>query len=256
MNTAAPSVLRRKLGALLAAALCHGSFVVAIVYAVLALWSGMTVGLGPFEGTAAWIANGLLLAQFPLIHSFLLSRRGHKHLVALAPGSYGRTLAPTTFSTVAALQLLVTVALWSPTGTVWWRADGALLWLWIPLFAASWLFLVVALKDGGLGLQTGAVGWRAMYRGTQVNFGGMPTRGTFALCRQPIYLGFALTLWTGPVWTPDHLFVALVWTVYCVLGPRLKERRYALRYGAAFEDYRSRTPFFFPRPIAAPRRTA
>jgi len=88
---------------------------------------------------------------------------------------------------------------------------------------------------------------RALWRGERPAFGGLPTTGTFALCRQPIYFGFALTLWTGPVWTIDHLVVALVWSAYCLVGPLAKERRFASHYGGDFARYRARTPYFFPR---------
>ncbi|OYX75074.1 MAG: hypothetical protein B7Y77_03075, partial [Bradyrhizobium sp. 35-63-5] len=67
-----------------------------------------------------------------------------------------------------------------------------------------------------------------------------------AIVRQPIYLSFALTLWTVPVWTPDQLAVAIVLTTYCLLAPRLKERRFAAIYGPRFETYRGRVPYMLP----------
>lgn len=41
--------------------------------------------------------------------------------------------------------------------------------------------------------------------------------------------------------------LALALTAYCLLAPRLKERRFAARYGARFEDYRARVPYILPR---------
>ena len=70
---------------------------------------------------------------------------------------------------------------------------------------------------------------------------------SFAACRQPIYLGFALTLWTGPVWTPDRLVLALPWTLYCLVGPLWKERRFAALHGDRFDAYRQRVPYIVPR---------
>ena len=71
--------------------------------------------------------------------------------------------------------------------------------------------------------------------------------GLFRRSRQPIYLGFAMVLCSGPVWTLDHCVIASAWTTYCVLGPLLKERRFGTRYGADFEAYRRRVPYFFPQ---------
>jgi methanethiol S-methyltransferase len=75
----------------------------------------------------------------------------------------------------------------------------------------------------------------------------MPTLGLFRLIRQPIYVAFALTLWTVPVWTPDQFVLATAFTAYCLLAPRLKERRFAARYGAQFETYRADVPYVLPR---------
>ena len=65
-------------------------------------------------------------------------------------------------------------------------------------------------------------------------------------CRQPIYVAFAMTLWTVPVWTPDQLELAVVLTLYCVTGPLLKERRFSRRFGEQFRAYQSRVPYWLP----------
>jgi protein-S-isoprenylcysteine O-methyltransferase Ste14 len=230
-----------------AAVVCHASFLAAIVSMLASLWNGMQLGVGALTGPAAFVANLALLAQFPLLHSWLLGERGRRTLARLVPGQHGRTLATTTFATIASWQLLATFLLWSPSHVVLWEPHGAWRFAFVVPFAAAWLFLVKALNDGGLALQSGALGWRALWRGERPRFGGLPTSGTFALCRQPIYFGFALTLWTGPVWTLDHLFVALVWTTYCLVGPLAKERRFAAIHGAEFAAYRERVPYFLPR---------
>ncbi|MFU8823496.1 MAG: isoprenylcysteine carboxylmethyltransferase family protein, partial [Yoonia sp.] len=62
-----------------------------------------------------------------------------------------------------------------------------------------------------------------------------------------IYVAFALTLWTVPVWTPDQLLLAISYTAYCLLAPRMKEKRFAQRYGADFARYRAQVPYALPR---------
>jgi 2-polyprenyl-6-hydroxyphenyl methylase/3-demethylubiquinone-9 3-methyltransferase len=113
--------------------------------------------------------------------------------------------------------------------------------------------LAKSIYDAGLGLQTGAIGWLALYRGAKPNYPPMPTRGLFRLCRQPIYLAFALTLWTVPTWTPDQLAIAIPLTAYCLVGPILKEKRFGRRFGDEFERYRSRHSYFLPWPPRAQR---
>ena len=74
-------------------------------------------------------------------------------------------------------------------------------------------------------------------------FPDMPTEGLFSIIRQPIYVSFALTLWTVPVWTPDQLALATVFTAYCLYAPKLKEARFEKRYGARFRAYRNKVPY-------------
>jgi protein-S-isoprenylcysteine O-methyltransferase Ste14 len=233
----------RRLIALSYGALAHSLFLAGVGAMLLNLHEGMCCALGTAHGMAALAANALLVLQFPIVHSLLLRRRGLRALSRLAPAGLGGDLATTTFSGIAALQLILTFLLWSPSGVVWFRPHGAAAVAMNGLYAASWLFLIKALWDAGLPLQTGWMGWTAVLRGRRPEFAPFPTRGLFSVCRQPVYLGFALTLWTGAVWTPDHLALAVAWTIYCLVGPRFKERRYLERYGEEFRKYQTAVPY-------------
>lgn len=230
----------------------HAAFAVAVGSMAWGLATGLQQPLAarslePDSAWWAWLDNVLLLAQFPLLHSWLLTRSGQRLLAALMPGGHGRTLAPSTYVVVGSLQLSATFWLWQPSGIVWHQPTGwtgAVQW---SLFAAAWLFLVKALYDAGLGLQTGFAGWWALLRGRAVDYGPLPTSGLFARCRQPIYLGFALVLATAPTWSPDWLLLAVLWIAYCVVGPRWKEARWARIHGTRFLAYRQRVPYFLPR---------
>jgi steroid 5-alpha reductase family enzyme len=105
--------------------------------------------------------------------------------------------------------------------------------------------------DAGAEVQSGALGWMSLMARIRPVFPDMPDRGLFRVIRQPIYVAFALTLWTVPVWTPDQLALALGYTGYCLIAPRLKERRFAARYGARFERYRDAVPYALPRLTSA-----
>ena len=241
-----PSLRRRAL-ALVYGALCHGLFLFAVTLMAANLWSGMGYGVGPFHGGVAWIANTLLLLQFPLLHSYLLTRSGRRVMGRLAPAQHRGALAPTTYALLAALQIATTFGLWSPSGVVLWEPTGLALALHRAAFVGAWLFLGKALFDAGLGLQTGWIGWSAVWKERSPRYPALPVTGLFRRCRQPIYLGFALVLWTGPAWTPDHLAIAILWGAYCVVGPLHKERRFAALYGKDFEAYRREVPYLVPR---------
>ncbi|TAJ02090.1 MAG: isoprenylcysteine carboxylmethyltransferase family protein [Planctomycetota bacterium] len=232
-------------------ALTHAAFAAAIACMAWALYHGLHGGPFDARGARPSLAlalpvDALLIAQFPLLHSWLLGARGRALLARAFPAPHGAQLATTTFALVASLQLLLVFGAWIPLGPELARASGGWLGASQVAYAASFALLAKAIHDAGMGLQTGYIGWSAVAAGRKPRYPAMPSGGLFRACRQPIYLGFALTLWTGPVISVDRLALALPWTAYCVFGPRLKERRFARWYGAAWSDYRARTPYMLP----------
>ena len=226
---------------------CHAVFAVAVLAMIVALFFGMSQSLGAVPWPWAMAVNTLLLVQFPLAHSLLLSVRFRHLLGYLAPRSEGARLSTTTFAIVASVQLALLFALWTPSGIVWWHAEGVAFWLLCGAYAASWLLLMKASWDAGVEVQSGALGWMSLAADRTPKFPPMPTTGLFRIIRQPIYVYFALTLWTVPTWTPDQLAVSVTLTAYCLAAPVLKERRFAKRHGAAFANYRHATPYAVPR---------
>jgi len=226
---------------------CHVLFGIAVLAMIAAMFFGMSESLGPLPAPWSYVANAILIVQFPVVHSLLLSRRGGPALARLAPAPHGRTLSTTTYAIVASAQLLALFAFWSPSGIIWWRAEGAAFVALCLAYGASWLLLIKASYDAGAEVQSGALGWMSLAGNKAPKFPDMPTRGTFRYIRQPIYVSFALTTWTVPVWTPDQLAVAISLTAYCLLAPRLKERRFAARYGERFETYKRQVPYALPR---------
>ena len=233
--------------ALTLGALCHALFAAGVLAMIIAMFFGLSASLGAVPWPWAALANAALIAQFPLAHSLLLTGRGGRVLARLIPGPHGTTLATTTYAIIASAQLLALFALWTPSGMIWWQAEGAAFWAMTTAYATSWLILLKASFDAGAEVQSGALGWMSLLARIRPVFPDMPTSGLFRLIRQPIYVAFALTLWTPPVWTPDQLVLAVAFTAYCLLAPRLKERRFAARYGARFARYRAEVPYALPR---------
>ena len=232
----------------------HLAFAAGVLAMITAMFFGMSESLGRVPQPFGWAVNAALIAQFPLAHSLLLTGAGGRFLARIIPGPHGTTLASSTYALIASLQLLALFALWTPSGVIWWRAEGALFWAICAAYAGAWLLLLKASFDAGAEVQSGALGWMSLMARIRPRFPDMPTRGLFRLIRQPIYVAFALTLWTVPVWTPDQLVLALCYTAYCLLAPRLKEARFAARYGARFTRYRAAVPYAIPR-LRSPKRT-
>lgn len=241
-------ISRRDKGVAIALGLtCHMLFILGVGTMMVAMYFGMSRSLGRLGSPWGGIADGLLLLQFPILHSLLLSRPGRRVMSRLAPGGLGAKLSTTTYATLASLQVGLLFALWTPSGIVWWQAEGPARIVLCLCYAASWLFLLKSIIDAGFPMQVGLLGWWAVARGRVPAYPPMPRRGLFRLCRQPIYLAFALTLWTVPTVTPDQLSVALVLTGYCVLGPLFKEARFRRVFGSEFAAYQRTVPYFLPR---------
>ena len=237
---------RRILLALILGISVHTIFAAAVLAMIAAMFFGMSRSLGTLPWPQAALANALLILQFPLVHSLLLTKRGGRWLARIIPGAHGVTLATTTYAIIASMQLLALFALWTPSGIVWWQAEGWMLGIICSLYAGSWLLLIKASFDAGAEVQSGALGWLSLLQNIKPRFPGMPTGGLFRVIRQPIYVAFALTLWTVPVWTPDQLILAMTLTAYCLAAPILKERRFEDRYGDRFRAYKCRVPYAIP----------
>ena len=247
MGTLRPPPGRARIAlAFLYGAVCHALFAAAVLAMIIAMFFGMSESFGRLPAPWSYVANAALVLQFPLVHSLLLTKRGGKMLGRLAPAPHGGTLATTTYAIVASLQLLLLFALWTPSGVVWWRAEGVAFVAICLAYAASWGLLIKASYDAGAEVQSGALGWMSLAQNKKPVFPDMPTGGLFRFIRQPIYVSFALTTWTVPVWTPDQLALAIALTAYCLLAPLMKERRFAKRYGDRFAAYKARTPYAVP----------
>lgn len=231
--------------------LCHVLFVAGVGTMIGEMAFGMSRSLGRLPRPWSWMADAVLLMQFPLAHSYLLSRHGRALMGRMAPGRLGGRLSTTTYVIIASLQTGALFLFWTPTGTLWWHAHGTVLVLVCALYTASWLLLLKSIVDAGFAMQVGLLGWWAVARDKAPVYPPMPRTGLFRLCRQPIYVSFALTTWTVPTWTPDQLVVALVLSAYCLLGPLFKEARFAKLFGGEFAAYRRSVPYWLPWPRPA-----
>lgn len=232
--------------ALVYGVLCHLAFAAAVASMAIALFLGLRVGIGPFHGWVSLLANGLLLASFPITHSWLLSPKGRRFMAKLVPLGIGAKLSWTVFATISSLQLLSVFLLWSPSGVVWWQATGGTRIAIGVAAAGAWLLLGKSMADAQLGVQTGYVGWSSVFFNRKAEYKPFATKGIYRYVRQPIYISFALILWLTSTVTPDLLVLAIAWSAYCVVGAAIKEKRFIRYFGDAFRRYQAQVPFWIP----------
>ena len=225
---------------------CHIIFTASVVTMFVAMFFGMSQSFGKIPAPYSYFLNLLLLLQFPIFHSFLLSSIGKKYLLYFSPKQYSKTLASTIFALLASIQLFLLFFCWTPTQIIIWEASGTSYFFMCTLYSLSWLLLIWASIDAGAELQSGALGWMSLAQNKAPKFPDLPTFGLFKFIRQPIYASFALTTWTTPNWTLDQLLIAVIFTVYCVIAPIFKEKRLEKRFGDKFADYKSQVPYMVP----------
>lgn len=225
---------------------CHVLFALAICVMAYALFEGLTVSFFPI-GENGRVLNILLLAQFPLLHSFLLSKKGRRILEVPYPKEIAKDLSTTTFSLISSLQLLLVFLLWTPNQQIWFSPSGSILYIWTSFYIASWILLIVALSEAGMAMQTGSLGWWAVAHGKKPEYPKLCEKGLHNQCRHPIYLAFSLIILTAPIWSFDHLAISIVWVTYCFLGPLLKEQRYNKMLKNEYQLYQKNTPYMLPK---------
>ena len=230
--------------ALALGALCHLSFFAAVGMMMFALYGGMRVNTLSLSPGAALGIDLLLVVQFPILHSLMLRPSGRTILSRLFPGELGKHLVTTTFVIAASFQLLLLFTLWAHISSFEWRPIQPLLTAWTTVYGASWVLLALAMTNAGLGTQMGFLGWTSVLRGKAPAYRSFPQHGLYRVCRHPVYFAMALVSVTGPVWNVDHLIIAAIFVTYCVVGPRVKERRLRQHFGSAFDAHMGEVPFF------------
>ena len=133
----------------------HLIFAASLVVMFLSLYRGLSLGWVHLHGATACLVNFLLLAQFAIGHSWLLSDRGRRFMSHLAPWGLGKPLASTLFATLASIQLLLLFVFWSPSEVLWSAPEGWMRITMTGLYLSSWLVLMKAMMDAGLEIPLG-----------------------------------------------------------------------------------------------------
>ena len=241
------SKMRQRVIAAMYGLFCHGLFLVAGLLMFICLFTGFSGQLIPSSFNVHFLFNLFLLLQFPFFHSFLLTKSGKRILRIFYSKNYHGTLDTTVYAALASLQLILLFLFWTPSGVIIWIASGPIYYILSVGYVCGWLLLTVSSFQAGFGVQTGSLGWLSLYKGVRVKFPDMPTRGLFKLVRHPIYFSFCIILWVSPYLTLDKLVIAVSYSLYCLLAPLLKEKRFIQIYGERFRSYQIQTPYFFPR---------
>jgi protein-S-isoprenylcysteine O-methyltransferase Ste14 len=194
----------------------------------------LNLSLTPFTIPAAALLYGF-------IHS-LIAANGFKHLIYRLLGEGAKKyyrLFYSLFASVTLLPVLILPAI-IPDQTLY-KIPEPLVYFTVFIQIVSVLLLVYSV------LQTGAL----QFIGLSQAFGlkredKLNTGGLYRYMRHPLYTFSLLVLWLTPTMTRNFALLYAALTVYIIIGAIFEERKLLQTFGAAYQEYRAKTPFLIP----------
>ena len=193
----------------------------------------------------AVIVNLLLIVLFGMQHS-VMARSGFKDWVhKVLPPSAERSV----YVLMASLVLALLMWQWRPVTAVLWQAEStAITALGWTIYAAGFglVFVSTFLIDHFdlFGLKQV---W-SQFRSIKPTPPQFKTPFMYRLVRHPLYLGFLLAFWGGPLMTFGHFLFAAGMSAYILIAIKLEERDLVRFHGPLYEQYRERVPMLIPMP--------
>jgi protein-S-isoprenylcysteine O-methyltransferase Ste14 len=184
-----------------------------------------------------------LLAAFALQHSGMARPAFKRRWKQVVPEAAERS----TYVLASSLTLAALYFFWQPIGGVIWSLSGTPRLSVIGLYLFGWgLLLYTTFLIDHFDLFGLKQVWRRL--GNEVyRAPAFRTPALYKLVRHPLYVGWLVIFWAAPVMTVAHMVFALVTTAYILIAIRWEERDLVAAYGAAYTDYRNRTPMLIPR---------
>src|SRR5262249_14851779 len=138
--------MRKRAPWLLLAAVAHALLVV-LVWFLFPFLRGDTNPQPARTGAAWWACDVLLVAQFAVLHSALLTRTARGRLERCVP----KALHGCVFCTVTCLSLLLLLLTWQTSPLVLYRVEGPARSIVQGCYLLSWVGLAYSLSLTGLG---------------------------------------------------------------------------------------------------------
>jgi len=226
---------------------CYAVFLGSFLYAVgfvgnvvvpKSIDSGVAGPVGP-----ALLVNAALLGAFAVQHSGM-ARQGFKRVwTRIVPPAVERS----TYVLVSSLLLVALYVFWRPMPEAVWSVEHAA--ASAALTGLYWLGWLIVLTSTFMIDHFDLFGLRQVWR----QFTGRADTGHrfvtplfYRVVRHPLYFGFILALWGGPVMTVGHALFAGALTAYILIAIQLEERDLVRQLGERYVSYRQKVPMLVP----------
>ncbi len=192
----------------------------------------------------AMLINLSLIALFGMQHS-IMARTGFKSwLTRMLPTSAERSF----YVLLASVMLILLFWQWRPIPFAIWEAETMIgISIGWSIFAVGFLMVLLStyLIDHFdlFGLKQV---W-SQFRDRRLAEPHFVTPFFYRLVRHPLYLGFILAFWGGPVMTVGGMLFAAAMTAYILIAIRFEERDLVRILGPQYENYREQVPMLVPR---------
>jgi protein-S-isoprenylcysteine O-methyltransferase Ste14 len=206
-----------------------------------------TVDRGPVATPLEAVAiDTALVLFFGLAHSVMARATFKQVWTRIVPSAVERSA----YVLVASAQLALLCWQWRPIAEpMLWRATGVAALVLQVVGQLGWLialvssFLVDHFELFGLKQAFGrsAPATRALLR----------TPFLYRWVRHPLYLGMLVGLWAAPAMNVGHLLLAVLLTLYVLIGVHHEERDLLRVFGDQYRRYQERVPMLFPIPRRA-----
>ena len=187
---------------------------------------------GPWS-SHGWSAAAIDVGLFTLfaLHHSIFARTGIKARIS---GRVSEQLERATYVWISSLLFVLILWAWQPVPGLLWHVTGAGRWLLYAGFAGGLVLTAVAastLDPLELSGVRQAFGWPPR------DDRALSTSGAYGLVRHPIYLGWALMVWSVPAMTGTRLVFAAISTLYLVVAIPFEERQMRRTMGRPYDDY-------------------
>ncbi|MEQ8952511.1 MAG: isoprenylcysteine carboxylmethyltransferase family protein, partial [Gammaproteobacteria bacterium] len=200
--------------------------------------SGTPGPIGPALAT-----NVGLILLFGLQHTVMARPAFKKLWATIVPSALERS----TYVLISGVLMLLISFYWQPMEGAIWVIDNSLLsGILVALYIAGWLIAVVAtflINHFELfGLQQVWFG----FRDQPVPAHRFTERFLYKLVRHPLQMGIVIGLWATPYMSMSHFTLAVLMTVYIIVGLHYEEIDLEQFLGEAYRDYKQRVPKLIP----------
>ncbi|AWX45008.1 hypothetical protein HME9304_02016 [Flagellimonas maritima] len=220
-----------------------------VVFSYFVFWeNNILVPTGVDKGDApnlfkALIINILLIALFFVPHSVMARKSFKAWWITVIP----KALERSTYVLVSSSLMAVWIYFWQPIPLIIYDLTDS--WLGTFLMILSFFGFGLAVFCTFLINHFDLFGLKQIYYAIN-NKKESPykfvTPLLYRLVRHPLYFSFMIAFWCNPLLTVGHLLLALMATVYTMVGIGYEEKDLSELFGETYDLYAEKTPKLLP----------